>query len=53
MKRPEKNVSLAFLVGVAIKGMAIDDVETSQGFFHAFVACSTALRLGSSSMLSY
>ena len=33
--------------------MAIDDVETSQDFFHAFVACSTAVRLGSSSMLSY
>jgi len=33
--------------------MAIDDIETPHGFLHAFVACSTAVRLGSSSILSY
>ena len=46
MKRHKKYVSLAFLMGVAI------DVGNRRrrnfSGFHAFVACSTAVRLGNS-----
>ena len=31
--------------------MAIDNVETFQGFLHAFVTCRMSVRLGSSSIL--
>ena len=51
MKRHEKIVSLAFLVGVAI--IYGDRRRTNFSEFHAFVAFSTAVRLGNSSILGY
>ena len=51
-KRHEKCIP-GLLGGRGHRCTAIDDVETSHGFLHTFVACSTAVRLGSSLILSY
>ena len=52
MKRHKKCIP-GLLGGRGHWCMAIDDVETSHGFLHAFVVCSTVVWLGSSLILSY